>query len=111
MSVFENVADLDEIPAGQGMSFALNGRVIGLFHIEGEYYAIDDHCPHMGASLSAGHLEGCVASCPLHAWRFDVRDGTWCDNPRVATDSFDVEVREDGIYVATEPRPPKTSRD
>ena len=45
---------------------------------------------------------------PWHAWRFRVCDGTWCDNPRVATDRFEVTVDEDGTLLVTvddEPEP------
>ncbi|MFM7117735.1 MAG: Rieske (2Fe-2S) protein, partial [Planctomycetota bacterium] len=62
-------------------------------------YAIDDQCPHMGASLASGYLENCTVACPWHAWRFDIRDGSWCDNPRVKIDSYPVEARDGGLFV------------
>ena len=93
---------VNDVPVGKGYSWEVNNRVIAIFNIEGRFYAIDDACPHMGASLSAGYLDGCVVACPLHAWRFDVTDGTWCDNPRVATDAFPIEVRQDRIFVGFE---------
>lgn len=90
------VCELDELPPGTARTIDAGPRTIAVFNVEGHLYAIDDLCPHMGASLSAGHLEGCVVACPWHAWRFDVRDGAWCDNPRIKTDSFPVRV-EDGM--------------
>ena len=107
MSDLFKVCHVDEIDEGQGLSYEVNDRVVAVFKIEDQFYAIDDACPHMGASLSAGYLDGCVVACPLHAWRFDVRDGTWCDNPRVATDAFPVTVKDGSIYVSFEP-PKKT---
>jgi nitrite reductase (NADH) small subunit/3-phenylpropionate/trans-cinnamate dioxygenase ferredoxin subunit len=53
----------------------------------------------MGASLASGYLEHCTVACPWHAWRFDIRDGSWCDNPRVKIDSYPVEARAGAIYV------------
>lgn len=41
----------------------------------GAYYAADSRCPHMGARLSEGKLEGTVVTCPRHGSRFDLRDG------------------------------------
>jgi len=99
MSQLFKVCATDEITEGQGLSYQVHDRVVAIFKVDGQFYAIDDACPHMGASLSAGHLDGCVIACPLHAWRFDVRDGTWCDNPRVATDSFPVTIKDDHVYV------------
>jgi nitrite reductase (NADH) small subunit/3-phenylpropionate/trans-cinnamate dioxygenase ferredoxin subunit len=66
---------------------------------EDEYQAIDDFCPHMGASLAEGYLEAGVVSCPWHAWRFRVCDGTWCDNPKIKIDAFPVRVRDGQIEV------------
>ncbi len=91
-SVFIDVAGVNDIPRGQGRAFEVGNRVIAVFNCDGVFYAIDDHCPHIGASLSPGHLENCVVACPWHGWRFDVRDGTWMDNPRIKTDSFPVRV-------------------
>ena len=99
MAEFQTVARVGDIPAGEGRSFPVNGKLVGVFLIEGEYLAINDLCPHMGASLSAGYVEDHKVMCPWHAWRFDLRDGTWCDNPKVKTDSYEVRVEGDEIQV------------
>lgn len=109
MSSFETVARVGEIPENQGRTFEVDGRLIALFHTNEGYFAIDDLCPHAGASLGAGYVENCVVVCPLHAWRFDVRDGTWCDNRRLKTDSYAVRIVGDEIQVATEPTPRSTT--
>ncbi len=97
---FQTVAKVGDIPAGEGRSFQLGERLVAVFHQNGEYFAIDDLCPHMGASLGAGYLdaEGTV-TCPWHAWRFRVRDGKWADNPRLGVDTFDVRVHNGEIQV------------
>ena len=48
---------------------------IALFNVAGKIHAIDDTCPHAGAPLSEGQLNGCVVTCPWHAIRFDVTSG------------------------------------
>jgi len=96
---YRAVAVRDDIPPGQGRSYELGDRRIAVFNNGGTFFAIDDTCPHMGASLAEGSLESNVVTCPLHAWRFDVRDGTWCDNPRVKIDSFPVQISGDEILV------------
>jgi nitrite reductase (NADH) small subunit/3-phenylpropionate/trans-cinnamate dioxygenase ferredoxin subunit len=89
-----------DIAEGQGGSFAVGDRMVAVFLHKGQYHAIDDMCPHMGASLGAGSVDdsGAVV-CPWHAWRFRVCDGTWCDNPRLGVDRFDVRVVGDEIQV------------
>lgn len=88
-----------EIPEGEGRAFELAGRTIAVFRAQDQFYAIDDQCPHMGASLAAGYVENCAVACPWHAWRFDIRDGAWCDNPRIKIDSFPVRVQDHQIWV------------
>jgi len=106
---FHVVALCDDIPIGQGRAYDVGDRRIAVFNDGGTFCAIDDMCPHMGASLAAGCLENHVVACPLHAWRFDVRDGTWCDNRRVKIDAFPVEVVENEIRVGI-PQPNSKSK-
>ncbi len=93
------VAEVAEIAAGSGQRFEMGNRSIAVFNVGGQFYAIDDLCPHMGASLVEGPFENCIVTCPWHAWRFDVRDGAWCDNPRIRTDSFPVRIDGGKIYL------------
>ncbi len=99
MSDFVTVAKVGDIPEGEGRAYPVNGRMVAVFNRGSEYCAIDDFCPHMGASLAGGWVEGNVVTCPWHAWRFNVCDGTWCDNPRIKIDSFEVRVEGDEIQV------------
>ena len=98
-SEFVTVAKLGSIPEGQGGTFTVNGRLVAVFNSGGEHFAIDDLCPHMGASLGAGAVCGGVVACPWHAWRFRVSDGTWCDNPKIKIDRFEVRVVGEEIQV------------
>ena len=99
-SEYLTIAKVGAIPEGEGRSFQVGDRLVAVFLHQGRYLAIDDLCPHMGASLGAGYLddEG-VVTCPWHAWRFCVRDGKWADNPRLGVDTFEVRVASDQIQV------------
>lgn len=99
MSEFVTVAKVGAIPEGHGEAFPVGGRMVAVFHSEGSYHAIDDFCPHMGASLAGGQVVDGVVACPWHAWRFRVSDGAWCDNPRIKVDAFQVRVVGDEIQV------------
>src|SRR3712207_6734760 len=100
MPQFRTVTKVGSIAEGQGSTFAIGDRLVAVFLHDREYFAIDDLCPHMGASLGADELddEG-VVTCPWHAWRFRVREGAWCDNPRIKISSFPVRVLGDEIQV------------
>lgn len=99
MAAFHRVAKVDEVPLGEGRAFEVGTRIVAIFNCDGQMTAIDDMCPHMGASLAPGHLEAGEVSCPWHSWRFDVRDGTWCDNRRIKIDAFEVRVVGDQIEI------------
>ena len=101
---FYPVCKVGEIPEGTGRAFAVNGRTVAVFHWEGRYWAIDDFCPHMGASLAGGEVCQGVVTCPWHAWRFSLKDGTWCDNPKLKIDTFPVRVVGEQIEVAVPPK-------
>ena len=104
MTEYQTVARLGDIPAGEGIAYQVNGRVVAVFNDGGQYRAIDDFCPHMGASLAGGYLEDGIVACPWHAWRFRVADGTWCDNPRIQIDHFEVRVQGEEIQVLVPPK-------
>jgi nitrite reductase (NADH) small subunit/3-phenylpropionate/trans-cinnamate dioxygenase ferredoxin subunit len=93
------IGKVGDIPPGGSVVVTWNNKDIAVFHVDGAYYAIDDTCPHQGASLSGGHIEdGCVI-CPWHAWRFRLADGAWADNPRVKTGWYPVHVVGDEIQL------------
>lgn len=96
MSEFQTVARVGDIPAGEGRAFVVSGRMVAVFFTDGKYTAIDDTCPHMGASLATGYVEDGGVTCPWHAWRFCVNEGTWLDNPRASLRQKKHEVRVEG---------------
>ena len=103
---FTPVARVGDIPAGEGRTYEVGGRLVAVFHDGTSYSAIDDLCPHMGASLGSGPMtDGCV-TCPWHAWRFRACDGAWCDNEKLRVDVFEVRVAGDSIEVLVPPPRP-----
>lgn len=104
MEEFTPVAQVGEIPEGEGRAFTAGGRTIAVFLDRGEYLAIDDFCPHMGASLAGGCVDDGYVVCPWHAWQFKLRDGAWLDNPKVRVDCFPVRIQEGRIEVQIPPR-------
>lgn len=101
---FQTVCQVQDIAPGEGRSFEIDEQVIAVFNDGGTFRAIDDMCPHMGASLSTGHLDDSIVSCPWHAWRFDTRDGTWCDNRRVSINYYEVRIVDNQVQVDPTPR-------
>lgn len=103
---FVTVARIGEMNEGEGRTVEVGDRLVAVFLHGGRYWAIDDLCPHQGASLGAGCVDdhGAVA-CPWHGWRFGVADGKWCDNPRLGVDRFPIRIVGDEVQVSATPLP------
>ncbi len=71
------VARLDDGPNGP----------LAVYHVGGQVYAVQDVCPHAGARLSEGPLDGRVVTCPLHGSQFNVCTGERLRGPA------DIEIR------------------
>ena len=108
------VADL---PAGQRKVVTINGREIGVFNVNGQFYALRNICPHRSGPLCKGRLrplvigdaplyleherEGEILKCPWHQWEFDIRTGQalYDEHLRVKTYLVQQEGNEIVIYV------------
>jgi len=96
---YVTVAQVGELAEGQGRAYPVGKRMVAVFLHDGRYWAIDDFCPHQGASLAEGYIEGCTVACPWHHWRFSLEDGSWLDNPKIGVDRFKVRVVGQNIQV------------
>ena len=69
------IAKVDEIAVGNGKAFEVGEKRIAVFNVEESFYAIDDACPHAGASLAEGYLKDGNVGCPWHYAEFDLTTG------------------------------------
>src|SRR3954466_11428304 len=106
------VAAAEEIPPGGRKMVEVAGRSIGIFNLDGEYFALRNRCPHQGGPLCSGVLWGSVTAsvpgeylysrpgeivrCPWHGWEFDVRTGqSWVDPARLRVRRYAITVEQD----------------
>lgn len=80
---FTKIATTKEVPLGQMKKIPFDGTDILIANINGNYYAIEDKCPHMKGDLSGGTLEGNTVTCPNHHAKFDVTTGKAVGNPKM----------------------------
>jgi len=99
---FHTVAKVGEIVEGRGLSVDVAGVPVAVFLEGGEYYAIDDVCPHQGAPLSDGIVFDKSVTCSWHGWRFSLENGCWLDSPRSRTrvGTYPVRVVDGEIQVS-----------
>ncbi len=99
MAEFQTICRIDDLHEGLGRTFYVGEHAVALFLIAGKVYALNDTCPHMGASLGSGFVENGCVTCPWHFWRFRIADGAWADNPRLGTDSYPTRVCGNEVQV------------
>src|SRR5262245_32105168 len=111
------VAAVGDIPPGTRKLAQVNGRAIVVFNLGGEFFALNNRCPHRGGSLYHGIQTGLVESCepgryvyspkgemvkcPWHGWELDVRTGqSWREPARVRARRYAVSVEAGTQLVA-----------
>jgi 3-phenylpropionate/trans-cinnamate dioxygenase ferredoxin subunit len=96
------VGSCDELAPGKRKLTFVDGRLVILFNIDGAIHAVDDSCPHNGASLASGQLEGNLLRCPAHGLRFNVATGcTPGENP-LCLKTFPVREADGKLFLVPE---------
>jgi len=99
------VCRTSDLRDGESGTLQVGRKLIAVFRDKGQFFAIDNMCPHMGAELSGGYVEDGIVTCPWHYWRFRLSDGAWADNPRIKIGCYPVTLVDDEIHVEV-PDPP-----
>jgi 3-phenylpropionate/trans-cinnamate dioxygenase ferredoxin subunit len=97
------VCPVDELPPGSMKLVHTGSILVGVFNVDGEFYAIEDRCSHDDGPLVEGDWEPeeAVVICPRHGSRFDIRTGRALTLPAyLPVDTFPVRV-ENGIVTVT----------
>ncbi|MCY1289512.1 3-phenylpropionate/cinnamic acid dioxygenase ferredoxin subunit [compost metagenome] len=97
----------EKIPPVGGRSLIRHeGKSLVLFNQDGSLYAIDEGCPHNGASLFTGKLEGRLLRCPAHGLRFDLATGCMPGVSGFGVATYAVEQAQGRCFIdLSRPRP------
>jgi nitrite reductase/ring-hydroxylating ferredoxin subunit len=101
---WQQVATLTDLEPHGLKTVRAGSYTIVLWRYQGQVFALDNRCPHMGFPLDRGTCHDGIVTCHWHAARFDLRTGgtfdPWADD--VLT--FPVELRDDAIWVDPTPQ-------
>ncbi|MEX0654849.1 MAG: Rieske (2Fe-2S) protein [Phycisphaeraceae bacterium] len=104
------VCPVHDLPPGHRRLVTAPGNIsIGVFNVNGRFYALRNICPHRKAPLCRGQVTGRVTSsgpgdaqmhgsdqilrCPWHGWEFDITTGESVFNPhKVRVKTYPVTV-------------------
>lgn len=110
------VGPVDEIPPGtvKIVHPEPGGAGIGVFNVGGEFHALRNICPHMGAPLCQGLIRGTaeasvrpdgsheiewvrdgeIVACPWHGWEFEIKTGRTVFMSRSRVKHYDVSLEQ-----------------
>jgi nitrite reductase (NADH) small subunit len=111
------VARVDEIPPGEHKVVPIGRYGVGVYNVNGTFYAIANYCPHEGGPLCVGRTrgqnvadpdrpggaretrEGEFIYCPWHQWGFELATGTTTVKPEWSIRTYPVRVVGDQVMV------------
>jgi nitrite reductase/ring-hydroxylating ferredoxin subunit len=62
---------VDEFPPGSRTLVAVGKRTLGIFNLDGRYYALPNLCPHQLGPLCEGKISGTTGSRAENEWRWE----------------------------------------
>lgn len=116
------VGDVEDLDPGDSMIIEIRSQELGVFNIDGEFYAILNTCPHQNGPIAEGNLGRTVVAdppkqgerveerydpdltvlrCPCHSWSFDITTGENIAAPETGRDiiTYETEVEDGKIYI------------
>jgi thiamine pyrophosphate-dependent acetolactate synthase large subunit-like protein/nitrite reductase/ring-hydroxylating ferredoxin subunit len=104
---WHRVLESGELPEGRVTTVTVGRRSLAVSHYEGGFGAIDNACPHQGGPLGEGSIEKGWLRCPWHGWDYSPCNGKSPEGNDDGVEAFAVEARDDGVYIAVRPDPPR----
>ena len=99
MANWIRIAAVVECPPGSARELVAADRMVALFNVDGEFYALDGVCPHQGGPIGKGELCGTVVTCPWHGWQFDICTGQHQTTASLRHPTLCVKVEGEHIFV------------
>ncbi|MFB6097030.1 MAG: Rieske (2Fe-2S) protein [Haloferacaceae archaeon] len=119
MSAPVKVCAESDLGPGERELVEVDGNEVGVFNVDGDYYALLNHCPHREGPLCEGDVVPALVgewpgpgertsktadgdpaiTCPWHGWEFDLDSGDHLGDDRVSVPTYDVTVEDGVVYV------------
>lgn len=111
------LAEIEDFPAGTHRVVDVDGREIGVFNVDGRFYALPNLCPHQLGPLCAGRVSGTLAAkpetdwrpqwvhdgeivtCPWHGLEYHVPTGQCLAYPEIRLRTYDVWVEDGAVKI------------
>jgi pyruvate oxidase len=95
---WHRVLTADELPEGRVTTVAAGHKSVALVHYDGQFSALDNHCPHQGGPLGEGSIENGLLRCPWHGFDYCPLDGKspGFDDEAV---TYPLEIRDGEVFI------------
>jgi len=95
------VGKIEDIPVGTAIAVQAGRRTIAVFRVGDDFFAVNNACPHKGASLCDGEIviEEKIVRCPWHHWNWQLEDGKLQSDGRQGLRTYQVAVNGDEVIV------------
>jgi nitrite reductase/ring-hydroxylating ferredoxin subunit len=97
------ICGADELWDGEMECFRAGNTTILLLKINGQFHAYQGHCPHQGAALAEGELDGGLITCTAHRWQFNATNGLGVNPSSARLKCFPVHVVERKVLIEVGP--------
>jgi len=103
---YVKAAELNEFTGKNHKTLKLLGRLVGIIKREdGSFFATEASCKHQGADLLGDYVDGCIACCPRHQWKYDLESGACLTNDSPPLKKYGLKVEGETILVTLLPLP------
>ncbi|MGZ8650498.1 MAG: thiamine pyrophosphate-dependent enzyme [Solirubrobacteraceae bacterium] len=101
---WHRVLATEELPEGRVTTVAAGHKSVALVHYDGQFSALDNHCPHQGGPLGEGSIENGLLRCPWHGYDYCPLDGS---SPGFEDEAitYPLEIRDGEVFIAVEEEP------
>jgi nitrite reductase (NADH) small subunit len=102
-----------QLNPGEKKIVFVKGKELGVFNVRGEFFVVQNICPHMGAPLCKGTIcdkihaekpglyiveQSPILRCPWHSWEFDLRTGKSLVDDKLKARVYEVILKDGYIY-------------
>ena len=102
------VCGLEELARDKMKVVSAGGHTVLVLLEQGQVFALDNRCPHMGFPLHRGTVRDGILTCHWHHAKFDLAGGCTLDPFADDVPCFNSEVRDGVVYV--DPKPVEEDR-
>lgn len=109
------IGKVEEFEPGSCKIITVDGKSIGIYHVNGTFHALLNYCPHKGAELCTGPITGtsmpcddatftythkdALVRCAWHGWEFEIATGQLLYDSKIRVKTYPVEVVDSGEVI------------